>query len=214
MLKIESENEFLTSINGHNSGLKKQNLPIYNPKPLLLNINSLIQSLKKIGQKTPKKESGNKLLMPIKGHNSRLNWRNLPIFNPKPLLSNINLIQSLKKIGQKMLKIESGNKFLTSIKGHNSRLNWRNLPIYNPKPLLPNINSFAKFEENRSKKMIKIESGNEVLTDGRTFETTCVSNCPNFIATGVPIGLYVRTDGRTLKRKFLNGGYNLIPHTF
>ena len=47
---------------------------------------------------------------------------------------------------------------------------------------------------------------------------TCVSNCPNFIATGVPIGLYGhsdgRTDGRTLKRKFLNGGYNIIPRTF
>ena len=28
--------------------------------------------------------------------------------------------------------------------------------------------------------------------------TTCVSNCPNFIATGVPIGLYGRTDGRRL----------------
>ena len=27
--------------------------------------------------------------------------------------------------------------------------------------------------------------------------TTCVSNCPNFIATGVPIGLYGWTDGRT-----------------
>ena len=26
--------------------------------------------------------------------------------------------------------------------------------------------------------------------------TTCVSNCPNFIATGVPIGLYAQTDGR------------------
>ena len=23
-----------------------------------------------------------------------------------------------------------------------------------------------------------------------------------------------RTDGRTLERKFLNGGYNIIPHTF
>ena len=27
--------------------------------------------------------------------------------------------------------------------------------------------------------------------------TTCVSNCPNFIATGVPIGLYGWTNGRT-----------------
>ena len=97
--------------------------------------------------------------------------------------------------------------------------------------------------------MLKIESGNEELTDGRTdgrtssrdgiyvatFSyfgylcgylpmcgldtqesilatkvsnlrnkshlyskmTTCVSNCPNFIATGVPICLCGQTDGRT-----------------
>ena len=38
--------------------------------------------------------------------------------------------------------------------------------------------------------MLKIESGNEALTDGQTD---------------------VRTDGQTLKRKFLNGGYNIIP---
>ena len=48
--------------------------------------------------------------------------------------------------------------------------------------------------------------------------TTCVSNCPNFIATGVPIGLYgqtdIQTDRRTLECKFLNGGYNIIPRTF
>ena len=35
-------------------------------------------------------ESGNKLLTSNKGHNSRLNLRNLPIYNPKPLLPNIN----------------------------------------------------------------------------------------------------------------------------
>ena len=39
MLKIVSGNEFLMSIKGHNSGLYWQNLPIYNPKPLLPNIN-------------------------------------------------------------------------------------------------------------------------------------------------------------------------------
>ena len=32
MTKIESENEFLTSIKGYNSGLNWQNLPTYNPK--------------------------------------------------------------------------------------------------------------------------------------------------------------------------------------
>ena len=37
--------------------------------------------------------------------------------------------------------------------------------------------------------------------------TTCVSNCPNFIATGVPIGLYGQTNGRTSRKQY-------APHFF
>ena len=40
MPKIESENQFLTPIKGRNSVLIYQNLPICNPRALLLNINS------------------------------------------------------------------------------------------------------------------------------------------------------------------------------
>ena len=40
MPKIESENQFLTSIKGRNSVLICQNLPIYNPRTLLPDINS------------------------------------------------------------------------------------------------------------------------------------------------------------------------------
>ena len=40
MPKIESENQFLTSIKGRNSVLICQNLPICNPRTLLPNINS------------------------------------------------------------------------------------------------------------------------------------------------------------------------------
>ena len=39
MPKIESENQFLTSIKGRNSVLICQNLPICNPRTLLPNIN-------------------------------------------------------------------------------------------------------------------------------------------------------------------------------
>ena len=42
-------------------------------------------------------ESGNKFLMSIKGHNSGLNWQNLLIFNPKPLLHNINSYQKFEE---------------------------------------------------------------------------------------------------------------------
>ena len=40
MPKIESENQFLTSIKGYNSVLICQNLPICNPRTLLHNIDS------------------------------------------------------------------------------------------------------------------------------------------------------------------------------
>ena len=40
MPKIESENQFLTSIKGRNSVLICLNLPICNPRTLVLNINS------------------------------------------------------------------------------------------------------------------------------------------------------------------------------
>ena len=79
-------------------------------------ISTLMQILKKINQILAKIESKNEFLTSIKGHNSSLNWRNLPIYNPKPLLPNIKSYtkfkenRSLKKIDQKMLKIESWNK--------------------------------------------------------------------------------------------------------
>ena len=62
MLKIECGNEFLTSIKVHNSGLNCRNLPIYNPKPLLPNINSYTK-FEENWSKMLKKESGNEALM-------------------------------------------------------------------------------------------------------------------------------------------------------
>ena len=87
-----------------------------------------------------------------------------------------------------MPKIESENQYLTPIKGRNSVLICQNLHICNPRTLLPNIKSHSKFEENWLK-MLPAGSENDALTDGRI-------------------------DGRTLERKFLNGGYNIIPRTF
>ena len=96
-------------------------------------------------------ESGNKFLTSIKGHNSGLYWQNLPIFNPKPLLPNINSYTKFEENRSKNAQDRELKRILTSIKGHNSGLNWLNLPIFNPKSLLLSINSYTKFEENRSK---------------------------------------------------------------
>ena len=73
-LKIGSGNEFLTSIKGKYLTLDLID-KIYSssiPNHSFL-ISTLIQSLKKIGQKKLKIESGNKFLTSIKGHNSGLN---------------------------------------------------------------------------------------------------------------------------------------------
>ena len=53
----------------------------------------------------------------------------------------------------------------TSLKGDNSVVYKRIQSICNPKPLLPDINVHAKFEE-IGQKLLKLESGNEALTDG------------------------------------------------
>ena len=63
-------------------------------------------------------EPRNPILTKIKGHNSALFGRNLPIFDSKQLLPNMKSY----KIGQKMLKIEPGNEILTLIKGKISLL--------------------------------------------------------------------------------------------
>ena len=52
-----------------------------------------MQSLKKIGQKLLKLEIGNEqnaIFNLIKGHNSEVVRPNLPIYNPKPILVDIN----------------------------------------------------------------------------------------------------------------------------
>ena len=83
-------------------------------------ISTLIQSLKKIGQKMIKIGSGNEFLTPSRAINLDLIDEIYPSSIPNHSFLISTLIQSLKKIGQKMLKIESGNELLTLIKGHNS----------------------------------------------------------------------------------------------
>ena len=67
-----------------------QNLPIYSLKALLLKISTCIQSWNTIVQKMREIEHWNQFSTWIKGNNSVIIWRNLSIFNPKPLLLNTN----------------------------------------------------------------------------------------------------------------------------
>ena len=60
-----------------------------------------MQSLKKIGKEIPKIESENQFLTSLKGHNSVLICRNLPICNPKTLLPNINSYTKFEEIVKK-----------------------------------------------------------------------------------------------------------------
>ena len=58
-------------------------------------------------------EHRNQFSTGIKGNNSVPIWRNLPIYNPKPLLPNINYYAKFEKICQEMLQIESRNEVVT-----------------------------------------------------------------------------------------------------
>ena len=78
------------------------------------------------------------------------------------------------------------------------------IPICNPRTLLSNINSHSKFDENWLK-MLQAESENDALKDGQMDVQT---NGQTDRQTDRHI------DGRILERNFLNGGYNIIPHTF
>ena len=61
MHEIEHENQFSTQIKSNNSVLVRGNLPIYNPKPLLININyyeKLEENLSRNAQEKERKQSG------------------------------------------------------------------------------------------------------------------------------------------------------------
>ena len=73
-----------------------------------------MQSLKKIGKEMPKVENENQFVMSIKGNNSVLICRNLPICNPKTLLPNIN---PYTKFEEKWLKNAPGRKLKRSADG-------------------------------------------------------------------------------------------------
>ena len=128
---------------------------------------------------------------------------------------------------RKMPKIESENKFLTSIKGYNSvYLFVKIFPSAIPEhsfTILTLIPSLKKI----GKGMPKIQSENKFLTSikGRNSVLICqnlpICNpktlLPNIISHSKfeESGEWKRcADGQTLERNFLNGGYNIIPHTF
>ena len=76
-------------IKGHNSILFDKIKRYAIPKHSFL-ISTLMQSLARIDQIMLKIEHGNQFSTSIKGNNSVLIWRNLPIYDHKPILPNIN----------------------------------------------------------------------------------------------------------------------------
>ena len=72
-----------------------------------------MQSLKKIGQKLLKLESGNDIFTSFKGHNSVVYKRIWPICTPKQLPLDINVHAKFEENGSKLLKLESVNEALT-----------------------------------------------------------------------------------------------------
>ena len=69
-----------------------------------------MQSLKKIGQKLLKLESGNDIFTSIKGHNSVVYKRIKPICNPKPLLPDINVHVKVEENRSKTTQVKVRNR--------------------------------------------------------------------------------------------------------
>ena len=124
MPKIESGNQFLTSIKGRNSVLICQNLPVCNPRGQdTPSQNTLIASLKKIGTGMPRIESENDALKDGRTdtqtqffgwrvyHNTLhfLKWRGIKIIflflNQKSTVSMRRLKHMLQIMGKKIFTI-------------------------------------------------------------------------------------------------------------
>ena len=73
-------------------------------------------------------------------------------------------IQNLVKFCPLIIKKLSGNKILRSIKGRNSVANLRNLTLYNPNLDIININVYTINLVKFCRSVLKILSGNEILT--------------------------------------------------
>ena len=90
-------------------------------------------------------------------------------FSPIPMS-----MQSLKKIGKKVLKLEHGNEaqsFLTYIKAITLLFQNEISPLaipYHSSPIPMSMQSLKKIGQ----KVLKLEHGNEALTDGQTSERT------------------------------------------
>ena len=106
----------------------------------------------------------------IKGHNSVVSEWKYPTCNPIPLLP----MQSLKKIGKNVLKLEHGNEakhfWHTSMAITVLFQNKISPPVipYHSSPIPMSMQSLKKIGQ----KVLKLEHGNEALTDRRTDRQT------------------------------------------
>ena len=118
--------QFLTSIKGHNSKVVRRNLPIYNPKPLLVGINSYAkfeENRSKTTQVRERKRTKCNFYPQSRAITLRSFNEIYPSTIPNHSLPVSTNMQSLKKIGQKLLKLESGNQQNAIFnKSHNSEV--------------------------------------------------------------------------------------------
>ena len=85
-------------------------------------------------------------------------------------------MQSWNTISQKINEIDHENQFSTRIKGNNIVLIWRNLPNLQSQITPPQYQLLYKVWKKISQEMLKMESGNDVVTDGRTDGMTLIAN--------------------------------------
>ena len=170
---------------------------------------TLIPSLKKIGKGMPKIESENQFLTSIKGCNSVLICQNLTICNPRTLLPNINFHSEFE---ENWLRNAPSREWKQCADGRTYGRTYRTdvLRFLNgPWPL-------------------QIDGVNLVRLTPQAHFNPVTPYCtnPNLTLTSLNTAVQIAnlimyrghadrwTDGRTLDRHFLNGGYNIIPRAF
>ena len=130
----------------------------------ILSISLHIQNLIEIHKLIHKRLSINKILTSIKGHNSVKNW-------PKIMCIRYNM-DLVYKIRSKFIHFfwrYWGKSHFTSIKGHTLLFLNEFSPFAIPNYsflISMSMPSFKKIDQN----LLKLESGNEALTDGRTLK--------------------------------------------
>ena len=103
-------------------------------------------------------------LTSIKGHNSKVIWRNLPIYNPKSLLAGINSYAKFEENRSKTTQVRERKRTISNFEPQSRAITLRSFDEIYP-PTIPNhslpVSTHMQSLKKIVQKLLKLESGNE-----------------------------------------------------